>query len=127
MRPRFVRRRPVRPSPPGFTLVETIIAIVLIEIGLLALTASTGIVVRETLIVRARTTALEIARNRIEAIAATPCAAASGRVSSPSGLRETWSADLVPVSTREIRDTVIFTVQRVTRTVVLQTRTPCSP
>ena len=127
MRPRFVSSRPARPSRPGFTLVETIVAIILIEIGLLALTASTGIVVRETMVVRARTTALEIARNRVETLGATPCAATSGGVSTPSGFREDWSARLVPVSTREIRDSVTFTVQRATRTVVLQTGTLCTP
>jgi len=127
MRPRFVRRRVARPRPRGFTLVETIVAIVLIEIGLLALTASTGIVVRETLIVRARTMALELARNRVETIAATPCLAASGGIAAPSGFREDWSARLVPVSSREIRDSVTYTVQRVSRTVTLKTQTPCTP
>lgn len=126
MRPRFVRRRPVRP-PAGFTLVETIVAIVLIEVGLLALGASTCIVVRETLIVRARTTALELARNRVEMIAAMPCTAMSGGNSAAGGFREDWSARLIPVSTREIRDSVTFTVQRVSRTIVLKTMTPCTP
>ena len=107
--------------------METIVAIVLIEIGLLALTASTGIVVRETLIVRARTMALELARNRVETIAATPCLAASGGIAGPSGFREDWSARLVPVSSREIRDSVTYTVQRVSRTVTLKTQTPCTP
>jgi len=127
MRPRFVRRRPVPPSPAGFTLVEVIVAIVLIEIGLLALTASTGVVVREIMIVRARTTALELARNRVEAIAATPCAVTSGGLAAPRGFREEWSAQLIPVSVRVIRDSVTFMVQRVSRTLVLETRTPCAP
>ena len=107
--------------------METIVAIVLVEIGLLALTASTGIVVRETLIVRARTAALELARNRVETIAATPCVATSGGVSAPGGYREDWSARLVPVSSREIGDSVTYTVQRVTRTITLKTQTPCTP
>jgi Tfp pilus assembly protein PilV len=127
MRPRFVRKRPIRRSPAGFTLVEAIVAIVIIEIGLLALTASTGIVIRETSIVRARSTALEIARNRVEMLAATPCASTSGGSEAPLGFREAWSAQLKPGSAREIRDSVVFTVQRVTRTVVLQTQTPCVP
>ena len=127
MRPRFVPRTPPSAGPTGFTLVETLVAIILIEIGLLALTASTGIVVRETMIVRARTTALEIARNRIETIAATPCAATSGGGTAANGFREDWSSQLVPVSTREVRDSVTFAVQRIPRTVVLETRTPCSP
>ena len=127
MRPRFVSTRPIRRSPAGFTLVEAIVAIVIIEIGLLALTASTGIVIRETSIVRARSTALEIARNRVEMLAATPCASTSGESAAPVGFREAWSAQLMPGPAREIRDSVVFTVQRVTRTVVLQTQTPCAP
>ena len=127
MRPRFVRKRPIRRSPAGFTLVEAIVAIVIIEIGLLALTASTGIVIRETSIVRARSTALEIARNRVETLAATPCASTSGGAAAQLGFRETWSAQLTTGPAREIRDSVIFTVQRVRRTVVLKTQVPCVP
>lgn len=127
MRPRFVRPTRPRSSPPGFTLVEVLVAIVLIEIGLFALTASSAVVIREALIVRARTSALETARNRIETIASSPCSATSGSLSSANGFQEDWSARLVPVSTREIRERVTFTVQRVTRTVALQTRTPCMP
>ena len=127
MRPRFVRPTRRSSSPAGFTLVEVLVAIVVIELGLFALTASSAVVIREALIVRARTSALDAARNRVETIASSACAATVGTFSSPNGIHEVWSARLVPVSTREIRDSVTFTVQRVTRTVVLQTRTPCTP
>jgi type II secretion system protein I len=127
MRPRFVCRTPVRSPRGGFTLVEVLVAIVIIEIGLLALTASSAVVIREILFVRARTTALEVARNRVESIAASPCRGSNGSASPKAGFRENWSSRLIPVATREVRDSATFTVQRLTRTVVLQTRTPCAP
>jgi Tfp pilus assembly protein PilV len=127
MRPRSVRLTVPRPSPAGFTLVEVLVAIVLIEIGLFALMASSAVVIREARIVRARTSAIEVARNRIETIVSSPCAATSGSVSSSNGVHEEWSARLVPVLTREIRDSVTFTAQRVTRSIALRTRVPCTP
>ena len=124
--PSFLRTR-ARWSRTGFTLVEVIVAIVLIEIGLLALTASSAIVIRETLFARARIAALEIARNRVESLASAPCVSTAGSVAGPSGFQEDWSVRLAPVSAREIRDSVTFTLQRATRAVVFQTRTPCGP
>jgi Tfp pilus assembly protein PilV len=128
MRPHLLsRKREGSRTPQGFTLVETLIALILIEVGLLALTASSAVVIRETMLVRARVAALETARNRIESIAATRCTAIAASSSSPNGSRENWSARLVPSLTREIRDSVTFTVQRVSRTLALSTRTPCAP
>lgn len=125
MRPCSFRRTNPESSRRGFTLVEILVAIVLIEIGLLALTVSSGVVIREVTLARARVTALEMARNRVETLASAPCVAGTGNATSPNGFAEQWSAQLVPVATRAIRDSVTFTVQRVTRAVVLHTRTPC--
>jgi prepilin-type N-terminal cleavage/methylation domain-containing protein len=111
----------------GFTLVEVLVAIVLIEIGLLALTAASGIVIRQATLARARLAALEIARNRIETLAATPCVALVGSVTPRAGYREQWSSRLLPVATRELRDSVSFIVQRVVGAVVFRTRTTCAP
>lgn len=112
-------------SSRGFTLVEVLVALVLIEIGLLALAASSAVVVRELTLVRVRVTALEMARNRVEALAATPCIAAAGTASGPSEFHEDWLSRIVAGSMREIRDSVTFTVRGVSRTVVFHRRTPC--
>jgi len=125
MRPRSCHRRPRKSSSRGSTLVEVLVAIVLIEIGLLALTASSGVVIRELALARARVSALELARNRVETLASTPCTTSAGSSSPSTGFTEAWSATLIPVATRDIRDSVTFTVRRVTRAVVLHTRTLC--
>ena len=127
MRPRCFHRPCLPASPRGFTLVEVLVSLVLIEIGLLALAASSAVVIRETVFVRARVSAIEAARNRVESIAATSCAATSGSVSAANGLREEWLTRVGPPSAREIRDSVTITTQRLTRAVVFQTRTACTP
>jgi Tfp pilus assembly protein PilV len=126
MRPRSVRPSPKR-SSSGFTLVEVLVAILLIEIGLLALMAATGIVIRETTLARARTAVLDVARNRVEMLAASPCSEVAGSTTGLSGISEDWSMHLVPIATREVRDSVTFTVQRTKHALVLHTRTPCAP
>ena len=110
---------------PGFTLVEVLIAVMLIQLGLLALGAGCAVVVRQTTLLRARVTALELASNRVEALAAVGCTASFGTAVGPLGFRESWSASLVPVATRELQDSVSFTVQGEARAVVLRTRRPC--
>ncbi len=125
MRPRSLISS--RKTSGGFTLVEVLVAIILIEIGLLALTAATGIVIRETTASRARTSALEIARNRVETLQSLPCADVAGSATDLSGHHEEWSAHLVPVATREVRDSVTFFVQGAAHSLALHSRTPCAP
>lgn len=127
MRPRSATRPPPKTSRSGFTLVEVLVAIILIEIGLLALTTATGIVIREITVARARTAVLEVARNRLEALASSPCTELAGSATDLNGNREDWSAHLLPVATREVRDSVSFALQRITGALVLHTRTPCTP
>ena len=127
MRPRSVCTPSPGKTSSGFTLVEVLVAIILIEIGLLALTAATGIVIRETTAARARTTALEIARNRVETLQSLPCADVAGSATDLTGRHEDWSAHLIPVAIRELRDSVTFFVQRGAHSVVLHSRTPCAP
>src|SRR5438477_7969799 len=88
-------------SRAGFTLIEVLVAVMLIDVGLLALAASSAVLVRQTTQARARIAALQAASNRLETLAAAPCVAGAGIVVAASGLREYWSADSIAVSTRE--------------------------
>jgi type II secretory pathway pseudopilin PulG len=110
----------------GFTLVELLVAVLLIDVGLLALVASGALVVRQAAEGRAHSAAVRIALNRLESLVATvPCAAASGGAQHPQAIDERWVVRLLPTDDREVIDSVRFPRTSGARTIVLRTRAPC--
>ncbi|MEO7085558.1 MAG: hypothetical protein ABI442_03360 [Gemmatimonadaceae bacterium] len=126
---RLVKRKDARGARSGrrsgFTLLEVIAAIILIDVGLLALVAGSAVLVRETTRLRARTVALRTAANRLEVLGVARCEAASGDSTLADGTQESWSAALEPNAVRELRDSVTFPFGATTRSLVLRTRLPC--
>jgi len=114
-----------RPRRNGFTLVELLVAVVLIEIALLALVATGASLVRETTATRARFDATNAAANRLQLLGDTPCASTNGVSNGATGLVERWSADVTPNHVREISDSVTFVATGSTHVVALRTRLPC--
>jgi prepilin-type N-terminal cleavage/methylation domain-containing protein len=112
-------------SRQGFTLVELLVAIVLIDVGLLALVAASTVVLRQVQDQRARSAAVYAATDRIETLSSLPCAAAIGATAGPRGIHEHWQAVLLPSGAREIGDSVVYASSAGPRSVVLRTRNPC--
>lgn len=100
-------------------------AVVLIQIGLLALVATSGVLVRQLTTVRARTMAISTASNRLQLLGASRCGATTGSYSGPAELVERWSVELQPSGVRELRDSVTFTALGRIHSIVLRTRLPC--
>lgn len=98
---------------------------VLIQFGLLALVATSGVLVRQLTTVRTRTTAVNTASNRLQLLGMTRCTAASGSNNAVEGLVEYWTVELQPNAIRELRDSVTFTALGTAHSVVLRTRLPC--
>jgi Tfp pilus assembly protein PilV len=109
----------------GFTLLEVIAAIILIDVGLLALVAGSAVLVRQTSELRARSAALHVASNRLELLGAAGCAGADGRALLSNGTKEHWSAAVESNAVRELRDTVTFFVGTASKSLVLRTKIPC--
>src|SRR4051812_29363908 len=109
----------------GFTLVEVLIAVILIDVGLLALVAGSAVLVRQANDTRVRGAALRTAENRLETLGAAACTSLAGVATSPDGLREVWSVEMLPNSVGEMRDSVVFATNGSTRSLVLRTRIPC--
>ena len=99
-------------------------ALLLVEVGLLALTGSTMVLLRQRTEVRMRSAAIRAASNRIQLLAAGPCEAASGAASDGNRIREIWDVGLVPNAVRELRDSVIYGVDSA-HAILLRTRLPC--
>jgi type II secretory pathway pseudopilin PulG len=111
---------------PGFTLVELLVALVLLDIGLLALVALGTTITREADGGWAALTAITAAQNRLERLASVPCAGAvHERVTPSSAIIEVFDDNPGPNDTRLLRDSVSVTTSRGQRIVVLGTAARC--
>lgn len=109
----------------AFTLLEVLLAVVLLDVGLLALVAGSTVLVAQTNELRGRSTALQLAHDRLQLLGGAPCVATTGDASGPSASSEHWQLTLIGSATRELSDSVSFVMHGVTRSVVLRTRLPC--
>ena len=91
----------------GFTLVEVLVALVLFELGMLALTGVAAVAARDIASANRLARAHALARNRVETLRPAACsAAASGTTVSGAGT-EHWRVQIVGMS-RRVSDSVVF-------------------
>lgn len=111
-----------RSCRPGFSLVELLVAIILIDAGLLAVVRTHAVVVRRTNEMRARAAAVAAAASRVEQLVAAPCVPASG-AAAWAVYGETWVVRR-SAQAREISDSVTFGIAAAHR-IALRTKLPC--
>ncbi len=109
----------------GFTLIEVLIAVVLIDVGLLALAAGSAVLVRRTITLRARAAAVAAATNRLQLLGVLPCIAASGSAAGVLNVDEHWQVVLQANGVREVNDSVAFATGGGSGWIALRTRLPC--
>lgn len=109
----------------AFTLLEVIVAVVLIDVGLLALLAATAVLMRADTDARARLDATRAADARLARLGAMTCDSSAAGAAGGHARSEHWSATLPPAGVRELRDSVSFSMHGSTSFVVLSTRLPC--
>jgi Tfp pilus assembly protein PilV len=109
----------------GFTLVELLVAVLLIDVGLLALVAGSAIVVRRQNELRLRSLAASAASNRVQQLVAAGCQSSSGMAVFAPGVVERWSVSAAGSAARQVHDSVSYNFGGLSRSVVLRTRIPC--
>jgi len=125
--PRGVRRAGSN-SRTGFTIVELVVAIVILTVGLLGLASTAAVVTRQMGGGAQQTLAASLPQSRFELLASTTCAALAA---SPSGSAETrgiaerWTTTSSPRNTRAMLDSVTFKTNRGPRTVVYNSMRVC--
>lgn len=109
----------------GFTLVELLVAILLIDVGVLAMVSGTAMIAGRQVEMRTRIVAAQAAANRIQQLIAGPCIATDSSAIGERGIMEHWS--LVPLSNamRDVTDSVSFAVSGLERSVVIHARATC--
>jgi Tfp pilus assembly protein PilV len=90
----------------GFSLLELLVAILLVDIAILAIVRTHAVVLRSRNDARARAAAVSAAAARVEQLLASPCVASSGSFSQRAST-ELWSSRL-DGSSREISDSIEF-------------------
>jgi len=108
---------------PGFTIVELLVATVLIQVGLLATVAATAVLVRTARDEESRWAAVQLAANRIERLGTAPCAAVAASAGSGAGVHESWRMT-VSSGVRDMRDSVSYGPNGA-HAVVLASRSSC--
>ena len=97
----------------GFTLVETVVAIVMVVVGVLALVGASAAVTRQMAVAREITLATAMGRARLEQLHGVSCASLVGGTASARGLTERWSVTARPganpaADLRVLRDSVFL-------------------
>ena len=109
--PRRRRVPPLLHEQGGFTLVELIVALLLLSIGLLGLAGSATVVTRLMGAGSQLTIAAAVAESRIEALAAEPCVSTTGGPVTTRGITESWTVSGTG-QTRTVRDSLSYVVAR---------------
>jgi prepilin-type N-terminal cleavage/methylation domain-containing protein len=120
-------------SDSGFTLVEVLVAMVVLSVGIIAMAGSTAMVTRmigrgkvETRVAQAAARRIEMLR--LAANSTTPrCTAgtfASGGPVTTNGLTEQWSVPIIG-KVRSVQVNVTYRTARGSRTANLQSRIEC--
>jgi Tfp pilus assembly protein PilV len=120
--PRFAPRT-------GFTVLESIVAMVLVNVGILALMSATTVAARAGLASHQRAAARRTAMNRIEWLSAQPCATAptSGDTTADvaPGSIERWRVTIPMSGIREITDSVGYPLRDSVHWVFVTARVFC--
>ena len=92
----------------GFTIVELLVAVVILAVGVLGLAATSAVVLQQMTGAKVQTNASQIAQSRVELLAGKSCPAMAFTGSATSGqVKETWT--VTPSSNRTLTANVSVT------------------
>ena len=120
------------PRREGFTLVEVMVAIVILSIGVLGLAATAGVVVRQMTGAVHQSVAANVAYSRMERIRSGNCVAMkdSGNMAGQMtrNVTEYWSISGTAGShALVVKDSIVYKVRGKQRSQVFITEYPCDP
>ena len=110
----------------GYTLIETIVALLLFTIGGLALVSTSALVGREMNTNAVRERAARMATSRLEVLAAGCRSAASGHETLKQ-VESEWSVALLDSARLSVVETVVYPVLDGQRTDQFRATLPCPP
>lgn len=110
----------------GFTLVELIVAMLMLTIGLLGLAGVGAVVLKQMKGGTYQTIAASIAQSRFEQFEGDPCASIASGSATVRGMTEAWTASSLGLRAKAVRDTVTFVGTSGTKKVGIHTVVACT-
>lgn len=115
------------PRRPGFTLVELMVAIMILSVGVLALASAATLVSRLIGGGAFQTLAAQTAQTRLESLRGRACTAVIGGTATTRGVREAWTVSVGdPNTSYRVTDTVRFSTALGERRQVFQSFVQCT-
>lgn len=108
----------------GFTLVELIVAIIIMVVGVLGLASAAAVVMRQITGSSFQNRAAAIAQSRFERLRAVPCANAVAGNATVGGITERWTVQMLNRS-MQITDVVTWREKSTARSVTFTSVRPC--
>ena len=108
----------------GFTLIEVVIAILILSVGALALAGSSAVMVRRLADSSRNSAGASVGRSRIESSFAAPCNALTAGSEQISGIRSEWSVSNAQNSA-DITQRVTYPTRRGTHSENFKSSIPC--
>ena len=113
-----------RRSRRGFTLVELIVAIIILVIGVLGLASASAYVMRQIAGSSLQNRAAALAQSRFERLRSQSCASLTSGSAVTSGITERWTVTMLNRSARLV-DVLTWSENRRTRSMTFTTLRPC--
>lgn len=118
--------RTARTERVGFTIIELLLALVLLDIGLFALVGLGATISRTATAMRASSLGVRVAWGRVERMASAGCGGAiSGTAAPGRGITEWFSDTPGPNDTRALGDSVAVRLPRGVQFVIARSRARC--
>jgi len=105
---RTAKRHPRQRSRHGFTIIELMIAIVVLSIGVLGLAGTSAMVSRMIGGAAQQTIAANVAASRFERMRSRQCSAITSGSAALRGTTETWTVSTVGTALKFVVDTVAW-------------------
>jgi len=111
----------------GFSLVEVVVAILILTVGVLGLAASAGTITRLTAEGGRAGGAAAVAEARFETLRGTPCASLASGSATSGKYTEAWRVITESTLLRTVIVSVSYNTGRATRTVDFTSQISCAP
>lgn len=113
----------------GFTIIELIVAIMILVVGVLGLAGTAGMVSRMTGGAAQQTIAANVASSRFEMLRSVPCAQVTSGTATTRGMAEKWTTTVSPSNANlyTVKDVITYTAAGGrSRTLTFQSYVPCN-